>query len=131
VKPIAPIQPKPADISTIKPQEEETKFTPEMYQGVDSDDDSDFEVLYEQTKDNHEDLNGLGHKPLFINDLIQALQSEDVKRFTRAIENSEALIRSQNSNDLDVMVHDFFAVLLRTEDKFAMPNFMELKYCTI
>lgn len=30
-----------------------------MYQGDDSDDDSDFEVLYEQEKDNHEDLSNL------------------------------------------------------------------------
>ena len=30
-----------------------------MYQGDDSDDDSDFEVLYEQEKDNYEDLSNL------------------------------------------------------------------------
>ena len=99
-----------------------------MYENDDSDDDSDFEVKYEQDEDNYEDLKSLGVRPLFIGDLILAFSSEDVQRFTLAIENSENLIRSQKSNDLEVMCHDFLIVLFRTSDKFAIENFLQLKY---
>lgn len=47
-------------------RKEETKS---MYAEIDSDNESDFDVKYEQTPDNYEDLKTI-HKPMFISDLI-------------------------------------------------------------
>jgi hypothetical protein len=51
---------------------------------VDSDNESDFDVMYENFQDNFEDLHSL-IKPVFISDVIQGLQSEDISRFNLAI----------------------------------------------
>jgi len=40
-----------------------------MYAENDSDNESDFDVKYEQTPDNFEDLKTI-HKPMFISDLV-------------------------------------------------------------
>lgn len=84
-------QPKKIAMAIPVRREEETKQA-SMYAEVDSDNESDFDVKYEQVEDNYEDLKTI-QKPVFISDLLLGLQSDDVKRFTLAIQSAEDLLR--------------------------------------
>ena len=70
-------------------------------------------------------------KPLFISDLIQGFQSEDIERFNMAIECAEGLIRTQNANDLELQAQDFLQTIFRSDNKFDSPGFMLRKYSAI
>jgi len=54
---------------------EESKF----YNEEDSDNDSDFEVKYEQEEDRFDDLVGI-KKPIFLKELVIGLQSDNNKK---------------------------------------------------
>jgi len=54
---------------------EESKF----YNEEDSDNDSDFEVKYEQEEDRFDDLVGI-KKPMFLKELVICLQSDNNKK---------------------------------------------------
>lgn len=107
---------------------EETKTS--MYAEVDSDNESDFDTKYERIQDSYDDLKQIS-KPVFLSDLIQGIQSEDIRRFTLCMESAEALIRTQNSNDLEIQVSEFLQVIFRTDNKFDNDDFMVQKYASI
>jgi|LauGreDrversion4_2_1035121.scaffolds.fasta_scaffold201497_2 hypothetical protein len=54
--------------------------------------------------------------------------SDDFERFTLGLSSAEGLIRNQNLNDLELMTPDLLAVLFRAENKFDLPDFLQLKY---
>lgn len=95
VKTAAPQRPEPQTVAVAE----------EFYTQNDSDNDSDFSVKYEQAEDDFSDVQKtvLPQRPLFIQDLIQGLQSDDYDRFSLAIDSMEDLITNQQSNDLDTM----------------------------
>ena len=89
-----------------------------IYTQDDSDNESDFEQLYENPTDDFADLKTLQDKPLYLSDLIMGLQSEQINRFTIAINHAEQLIRSQNSNDLCECATSLLETLFRIDNKF-------------
>eukprot|EP00347_Sterkiella_histriomuscorum_P016714 403352132 len=102
----------------------------QFYDEQDSDNESDFDIRYEQQQEDFKDLKPI-QKPLFIQDLIFGLQSENVDRYNLAIQSSESLIRNQNQNDLDIMCEDLIQLLFRVQNKFNIADFTECKYRSI
>ena len=107
----------------MKPEitEEETKLERPVeimkeHDSDDEEDEDDFKVKYRSPADDYSDLTKLQKKPLFISDLLQGLRSEDFDRFSLALKNSEALIRSQKSNDLDLLCQELLETIFRTQN---------------
>jgi hypothetical protein len=71
-----------------------------FYCEQDSDNESDFEVMYEQgAGEEFQDLKPI-KKPLYLSELVMSLQSENHEKFTLAVDSAEDLIRKQTLNDL-------------------------------
>mmetsp|Transcript_21329 Transcript_21329/g.15308 ORF Transcript_21329/g.15308 Transcript_21329/m.15308 type:complete len:90 (-) Transcript_21329:676-945(-) len=68
---------------------------------------------------------------MFLSDLLLGIVSEDFERFKIAFESAESLIRSQQSNDLQLMATELLWTIFRTNDKFSMEKFLDLKYAAI
>ena len=99
----------------------------------DSDNDSDFSLKYEQQEDDFADVQKtvLPQRPLYVQDLILGLQSDDHDRYTIAVDCMEELITNQNSNDLDVMCSDLIQNMFRATNKFEEADFLAKKYKAI
>ena len=105
---------KPQKIEARAPSEDkgqelsDQKMLDQFYTENDSDEDSDFEIKYQHIPDDFADVKKtvLPTRPLFIQDLIQGLHSDDHDRYTLAIESMESVIRDQNNNDLEIMTDE-------------------------
>lgn len=73
----------------------------------------------------------LPQRPLFIQDLIQGLQSDDYDRFSLAIDSMQDLITNQQSNDLDTMCSELIQNMFRATNKYEEADFLEKKYKAI
>jgi hypothetical protein len=106
---------------------------PSFYTANDSDNDSDFSLKYEQQEDDFSDVQKtvLPQRPLYIQDLILGLQSDDHDRYTIAVDCMAELITNQNSNDLDVMCSDLIQNMFRATNKFEEADFLAKKYKAI
>ena len=101
-----------------------------FYAEEDSDNDSDFEVKYQQEEDKFDDLIAI-KKPMFLRELMMSLESDNNKKFEIAIESAEELIRKETLNDLEVVAEDLFLQLCRIQNKFAIEEFSAKKYHAI
>ena len=110
-------------------KEEEDKEQ-QFYAEEDSDNDSDFEVKYEQKADTFQDLQPIG-KPLYLSDLIMSLQSDTFDKFKIGIESAEELIRNQSLVDLEVQASELLTLLFRVQNKFSIDDFSLRKYKSI
>jgi hypothetical protein len=73
----------------------------------------------------------MSQKPLYIQDLILGLQSDDHDRYTTAINEMEQFIRDVDSNDLDAMCSELMQNVFRAQNKFELDGFVETKYKAI
>ena len=110
-------------------KEEEVKEQ-QFYAEEDSDNDSDFEVKYEQKADTFQDLQPI-RKPLYLSDLIMSLQSDTFDKFKIGIESAEELIRNQSLVDLEVQACELLTLLFRVQNKFSIDDFSLRKYKSI
>ncbi|CDW87236.1 UNKNOWN [Stylonychia lemnae] len=102
----------------------------EFYNEQDSDNESDFDVKYEEQNDDYSDLKPI-KAPLFLQDLIFGLQSENFDRFNISLDTAESLIRNQKLNDLDIMSNDLIQLLFRMQNRYDTDDFPLKKYKAI
>lgn len=129
-------QPKIENQAPVEHEDEQigdNKVINQFYTENDSDEDSDFEIKYQQTADDFADVKKtvLPTRPLFIQDLIQGLHSDDHDRYTIAIESMEEIIRDQNNNDLEIMTDELLQSMFRASNKFEEAAFLGKKYDAI
>ena len=76
--------------------------------------------------DNFRDVSSitLPQKPIYIQDLIFGLRSDDHNRYKLAIDSIEEIISSQNNNDIENMCSELMQTLFRAQNKFEFPDFM-------
>lgn len=75
------------DTEELKEKKEDKQEKAQFYASDDSDNESDFEVLYEQVPDNYEDVAALTgpQQPLYLTDCLLGLRSDDHRRYDLAI----------------------------------------------
>jgi len=67
-------------------------------------------------------------KPLFIQDIVQGLHSDDHDRYNLAIDNLKDIVMEQDNNDLAVMTPELLQSLFRAQNKFEKGDFLSKKY---
>jgi len=121
---VTPDKPKTIPLATEESKQQRETF----YAEEDSDNDSDFEVKYEQPSDAYEDLKPT-KKPLFLSDLVLCLQSDSHERFRMGVEAAEELVRT--AVDLEVQAVELLQAILRVQNRFSVEEFAVKKYKTV